>query len=195
MKRFFDLAFCIIFGPIILVVCLILSIILILSQGFPILFQQNRAGLNGRSFKIIKFRTMLANTSNKNTQFDAGNNSRVTFVGKYLRACKLDEFPQIWNVFIGEMSMVGPRPEVEYWTKKFPEKWAKIHTVKPGITDPGSIKFRHEEKILQNAEDPEEEYLNRILPEKLKIYEDYVDNCNIYNDFKIIVKTIYVLFR
>jgi lipopolysaccharide/colanic/teichoic acid biosynthesis glycosyltransferase len=112
-----------------------------------------------------------------------------------LRASKIDELPQFWNVLKGEMSLVGPRPEVRSWVDEYPEKWAFVHKVKPGITDPASIKYRNEEKILAASGDPEETYREEILPRKLDLYEDYVKTKSLFNDIRLLGKTFIALFQ
>jgi lipopolysaccharide/colanic/teichoic acid biosynthesis glycosyltransferase len=126
-------------------------------------------------------------------RFDAGDTSRVTPVGRFLRKTKLDEFPQFFNVLKGDMSIVGPRPEIEKWVAVHPERWKVVHTVRPGITDPASITFRNEEEILAAAENPEECYQNVILPRKLDQYEEYVRSRSFVGDLKLILKTAYTV--
>lgn len=122
--------------------------------------------------------------------FEPGNTTRITSVGQILRKTKLDELPQLINVLLGHMSFVGPRPEVENMVALYPERWEKILTVKPGITDNASIAFLNEEYILEKAEDPEEFYREVILPQKMDLYEDYVKNHTFVSDLKIILRTI-----
>jgi len=137
----------------------------------------------------------LLESTQKGT-FHAGDNSRITPLGKFLRKTKIDELPQLYNVLKGDMSIVGPRPEVEKWTKVYPEKWAIVHKIKPGITDNASILFRNEEEILKNSPNPEEAYKNEILPRKLDLYIDYVNNHSLLGDMKIIFYTVkVVLFK
>jgi lipopolysaccharide/colanic/teichoic acid biosynthesis glycosyltransferase len=121
--------------------------------------------------------------------FDAGDDSRVTGIGKMLRATKLDELPQLWNVLKGDMSFVGPRPEVRKWVNTYSERWEHVHRVKPGITDPASIVYRNEEELLAAAEDPEECYRCEILPRKLDLYEKYIREQSLWLDFKILAQT------
>ena len=122
--------------------------------------------------------------------FDAGSSARITPFGRFLRKTKLDELPQLFNVLVGDMSIVGPRPEVRQWTEVYPEKWKIVHTVKPGITDNASIRFRNEEEILAQSPDPIKTYKEEILPKKLDLYIDYVHNHSFTGDMKIILKTI-----
>ncbi|HPJ76940.1 MAG TPA: sugar transferase, partial [Clostridia bacterium] len=119
-----------------------------------------------------------------------GNKSRITPLGSFLRKYKLDELPQLINVFVGNMSVVGPRPEVKKWTEVYADKWQKVLSVKPGITDNASIQFRNEEEILANSEDPIETYKNEILPEKLDFYISYAETRTFWGDIKIILKTV-----
>jgi lipopolysaccharide/colanic/teichoic acid biosynthesis glycosyltransferase len=125
--------------------------------------------------------------------FEPGNVSRVTAIGKFFRKSKLDELPQLINVLIGDMSLVGPRPEVANWVEVYPDAWKKILTVRPGITDNASIIFHNEESILAVANDPEQVYREVMLPKKLELYTDYVDNRSFQGDLLIILRTLKVL--
>jgi len=125
--------------------------------------------------------------------FDAGDTSRVTAVGRVLRKTKLDELPQLWNVLKGDMSLVGPRPEVRKWVEAYPERWAKVLSVRPGITDPASIEFRNEEELLAQAGDPEAYYRDVILPRKLDLYEEYVAKRSLGGDISIMFKTVFAV--
>jgi lipopolysaccharide/colanic/teichoic acid biosynthesis glycosyltransferase len=127
--------------------------------------------------------------------FEPGSASRITGIGKHLRKSKMDELPQLINVFKGEMSLVGPRPEVEQYIRLYQERWDKILSVRPGITDPASIRFRNEEELLAKAANPEDEYRRVILPRKLEIYEEYVNNISFINDVKILLGTIFVVLK
>lgn len=144
-------------------------------------------------FDLFKFRTMKVDDNKSNGSFDAGDTSRITAFGRILRKSKLDELPQLFNVLKGDMSIVGPRPEVLKWTQVYPEKWQLVLTVKPGITDPASIVYRNEEEILYNSTDPELTYKNQILPKKLDLYVNYVNNKSFCVDIKIIINTIKVI--
>lgn len=167
---------------------LISLLILIITPG-PILFIQYRVGKKHKLFKLNKFRTMEMIKGAETGQFDAGNKSRITPFGKILRKTKLDELPQLFNVLKGEMSIVGPRPEVKQWTEVYPEKWDIVLKVKPGITDNASIHFRNEEEILAASTNPHETYKNDILPIKLDYYIDYVNSHSFWGDIIIIFKT------
>ena len=115
-------------------------------------------------------------------------------MGAFLRKTKLDELPQLWNVLKGDMSIVGPRPEVRKWVDAYPDRWAKVLTVKPGITDPASIYYHNEEELLAQADDPEAYYRDHILPHKLDLYEEYVKTRSFYGDICLIIKTILTVF-
>lgn len=164
-------------------------------DGSPILFRQRRVGLRGRPFTLYKFRTMWRTPGCGSASFDAGNTARVTRLGRFLRQSKLDELPQLWNVLRGDMSLVGPRPEVEQWVAAYPERWAFIHSVRPGITDPASIVYRNEERILGRAADPTAVYRLEILPSKLCLYEEYVRTRTFAGDLRIMFRTAIAVFR
>jgi lipopolysaccharide/colanic/teichoic acid biosynthesis glycosyltransferase len=138
---------------------------------------------------------MTAAAGAEKGRFDAGVTSRVTPVGQILPKWKLDELPQLWNVLIGDMSLVGPRPEIRKWVEAYPERWAKVLTVRPGITDPASIEFRNEEDLLAAAADPERHYRKVVLPQKLEFYEEYVQTRSFWGDLGIVFKTFFVLVR
>jgi lipopolysaccharide/colanic/teichoic acid biosynthesis glycosyltransferase len=121
--------------------------------------------------------------------FEPGSGMRVTRVGAIIRKTKVDELPQLINVIKGDMSLVGPRPEVRKYIEMFPERWSKILSIRPGITDPASVEFRNEEEILAAAEDPEREYVEKVLPRKLELYEKYVNDITFLGDLKVIVAT------
>ncbi|MHB0959435.1 MAG: sugar transferase [Pirellulaceae bacterium] len=170
---------------------LLLSVALViyLADGRPILFRQRRVGWRGRLFHLYKFRTMRMVPRAESGTFDAGNCSRVTRIGRLLRRTKLDELPQLWNVVRGDMSLVGPRPEVATWVAAYPERWALVHQVRPGITDPASIVYRDEEELLTRASRPEETYRYEILPHKLSLYEAYIRTRTFWGDLCIIFQT------
>jgi lipopolysaccharide/colanic/teichoic acid biosynthesis glycosyltransferase len=126
-------------------------------------------------------------------EFQAGNLSRITGIGRVLRKTKIDELPQLYNVFIGDMSIVGPRPEVRKWVDTFSDRWKTIHQIRPGITDPASIQYRNEEQLLATSDQPEKMYEYEILPKKLELYEDYIKKQSLINDFCLIIKTLNII--
>ncbi len=194
MKGFLDIIFSLIVLILLLPIVFLFSIILLISQGAPVFFIQERIGKNGKKFFLYKFRSMT-NARDKNDLLLENNSIRLTYLGKFIRKFKIDELPQLFNVIKGDMSLVGPRPELEQWTSIYRDKWEIVHTVRPGITDPASIYYRNEDEILGNYKNPSEHYLLVILPHKLKIYENYVINNTIMNDIKIIFKTLAVLIK
>jgi lipopolysaccharide/colanic/teichoic acid biosynthesis glycosyltransferase len=174
---------------------LFVAVFIKMDSTGPVFFRQKRGGRDGKYFDIFKFRSMTVKEKADGKDFDAGSCSRITWTGKIIRKTKLDELPQLINVVRGEMSLVGPRPEVETYIKLYQQRWDKILAVRPGVTDPASIKFRNEEELLAKAENPEEEYRNVILPRKLEIYEDYVSSISFLNDVKILFGTIFVVLK
>lgn len=191
MKRLFDLFFAGIGLVILLPVFAAAGLLVKLSGKGPVFFKQERIGRNGQPFVFYKFRTMQVLESAEKGSFDAGDVSRVTSAGKFLRKTKIDELPQLFNVIKGEMSLVGPRPEVKKWVAVYPERWQKVLSVLPGITDNASIFFRNEEEMLCQSADPESTYREIVLPQKLDYYEDYVANHSFFGDVKLIFQTIY----
>lgn len=189
VKRVFDIIAAslglFLLGPILALV----AFAIIMTDGRPVLFRQKRKGRAGNDFHLIKFRSMTARRNAEQGEFDAGSTSRVTRTGRFLRKTKLDELPQLWNVLTGDMSLVGPRPEVRKWVEAYPERWARILTVRPGITDPASIEFRDEEELLAAVPDPERYYRVVILPKKLDLYEHYVGSHTFSGDLLILFKT------
>lgn len=156
----------------------------------PVIFRQQRVGLGGRTFDIWKFRTMRQAVAG--AALTVGDDPRVTRSGRFLRSTKLDELPQLVNVLRGEMSLVGPRPEVPHYVDLWPpEARDRILSVRPGITDPASIEFRRESEELALAPDPEAHYVDVVLPRKVSLYCDYVDNRSFVGDLMILVRTAF----
>lgn len=194
MKRLFDLVVSLAGLLILFPLFLIIAFAIKINDKGPVFFRQIRAGKNGHDFLVYKFRTMKKAPDHVEGNFNPGDKSRITSVGKFLRKSKLDELPQLINVFKGEMSLVGPRPEIQRWVTVYPERWQKVLSVRPGITDNSSILFRDEESILSHSEDPEKTYREIILPRKLDLYEQYVDTHSLFGDIKLIFKTIISVF-
>jgi len=158
------------------------------SRG-PVLFRQVRIGKDGRPFRILKFRSMMQ-SSIGDLKITVAGDSRVTRVGKFLRRYKVDELPQLWNVIRGQMSLVGPRPEVPVYIEEYTREQRTVLSVRPGITDSASLAYRHEEEILANQGDPEQFYRTQILPDKLARNKAYLEKITLRNDIRIILKTI-----
>jgi lipopolysaccharide/colanic/teichoic acid biosynthesis glycosyltransferase len=195
IKRVFDILLSAFMLIILLPVEIIIAIIIYCEDRESVLFKQTRIGLNHKPFILYKYRTMSGNTLSANGSFDAGDQSRVTRIGKVLRKTKLDELPQLFNVLVGDMSLVGPRPEVKKWVDIYPQQWAFVLTVKPGITDNAAILYRNEEEILTKALNPEIHYKEIILPQKLNMYSYYINNQSLIGDILIILKTIYSIVK
>ncbi|HAR94992.1 MAG TPA: hypothetical protein DCR97_03370 [Deltaproteobacteria bacterium] len=168
------------------------AILVALSSPGPILYRQERMGLHGRKFILYKFRSMRLNSSV--LQVTAKNDGRVTWAGKFLRKTKIDELPELWNVLKGDMSVVGPRPEVERYVDLDNPLWKQVLTVRPGITDPVTLSLRNEEELLGKVKgDPEEFYLGVLQPLKLQGYVDYLGQRDAWRDFVVILWTIVVI--
>lgn len=193
MKRIFDLIVSFVGLVLFLPVFIIISLLIKLQNNGPVFFKQHRVGKNGKLFTLFKFRSMKVNQLSKMNSFEPGDISRITKIGNFLRRTKLDELPQLYNVLIGDMSIVGPRPEVEKWITVYPEKWKLILSVKPGLTDNASIVFRREESLLAESDDPEKTYGEIILPKKLDLSIGYVLNNSFSGDLKLIFLTLYSL--
>jgi lipopolysaccharide/colanic/teichoic acid biosynthesis glycosyltransferase len=175
-----------ILSPVLLVIALVIKLT---SKG-AVLFRQNRVGKNGKDFKVYKFRTMYVDADKKGLLTIGGKDNRVTKIGYFLRKYKLDELPQLVNVLKGEMSLVGPRPEVRRYVDMYSPEQMKALTVVPGITDYASIIYRNENDLLAVAANPEEFYVKEIMPKKIELSFIYINNRNIKEYFKIIAKTV-----
>lgn len=191
MKRLFDLI-CAGIGmsalsPLFAVVAVLVKI----DSPGPILFKQERIGRGFRSFYIYKFRTMVQDAHKRGLQITAGGDKRVTRIGRILRKTKIDELPQLINVLKGDMSLVGPRPEVRKYVEFYKRDYEQILSVRPGITDISSITFRDEEGILLAQDDPEQYYLHVLLPEKIKLAKEYMQRRSFFYDVKLIFRTFY----
>ena len=190
VKRIFDFI-CSTLGLIILSPVFIVIVIKIKTDSNgPVFFKQIRVGEKEKEFEILKFRTMVVDAEKLGRQITVGNDSRITKVGGFLRKYKLDELPQLINVFKGDMSLVGPRPEVPRYVKLYNEEQRKVLEVKPGITDLASIRYRDENDLLGEAENPDDLYINTIMPDKLALNLVYINKNNIFFDIYIILKTI-----
>ena len=196
IKRIFDLL-CSGFGILILSpFLLVVAIWIKIDSVGPIFFVQKRVGKNGIAFGVYKFRTMVVDAESKGLKITVGKDPRITNSGHFLRKTKLDELAQLFNVFGGSMSLVGPRPEVQEYIDVYPDDIReKVLSVKPGITDYASIEFRNENEMLKDSLDPNKTYIEEILPIKQRFYLKYVENQNIFLDVKLIFKTIIAIIR
>lgn len=190
-KRAFDLALSLAGIVLLAPLFLAMAIWIRLDSPGPVFFRQVRVGKSGKPFRIFKFRTMLTDAETKGPPITAGEDPRITLAGRFLRRYKLDELPQLVNVVLGEMSLVGPRPEVPRYVALYPDDVReRILSMPPGITDYASIEFRDESALLQSSEDPEATYINEIMPVKLKYYERYVVERSLWLDITLIHQTI-----
>ncbi|MDR4506273.1 MAG: sugar transferase [Candidatus Scalindua sp.] len=191
MKRIFDIFFSFTGLLFLLPLFAAVAIVVKLDSRGPGFFMQERIGKNFKVFKIYKFRTMTVDAESKGPKITVGGDKRITKIGKLLRKYKIDELPQLINVLKGEMSFVGPRPEVKKYVDLYKTEYEKLLKVRPGITDPASIKYSSEEIVLSLSENWEENYVKRILPEKIKLSSHYVDNHNLLTDLRLIFTTIF----
>ncbi|MDZ7804416.1 sugar transferase [Thiohalophilus sp.] len=190
-KRIFDLCFTIPGVTLLLPLYLAIALWIKLDSPGPVLFRQQRVGRFGRPFQVLKFRTMVDDAEKQGAKITVAGDSRITRSGAFLRKYKLDELPQLLNVLKGEMSLVGPRPEVPEYVKLYPrDSYELVLSVPPGITDQASIEFSDENDQLAKAEDPQREYVEKILPRKLACYEAYVQDRSLWGDLKVILMTI-----
>lgn len=195
MKRLFDIVFSL-FGIIFLLPAFVLIAIWIkLDSKGCMLYKQKRVGKEGEEFTLFKFRTMGADSEKKGFLTVGDKDSRITRSGYYLRKFKLDELPQLFNVLIGDMSFVGPRPEVKKYTDLYNEKQKRVLNVRPGITDPASLEYINESEELAKQEDPEAYYINVIMPRKLNINIKYLNGRTFFSDIGVIFKTVSKVFR
>ncbi|HDR7514044.1 TPA: sugar transferase [Bacillus mobilis] len=190
MKRCFDF----LVSLIAIVFCssfyVIIGLLIKIDSRGPIIFKQIRVGKDGRHFSIYKFRTMIVNAEKLGKQITVGSDNRVTRIGHILRKTKLDELPQLFNVLIGDMSFVGPRPEVPKYTELYKDDQWEVLSVRPGITDYASIKYRNENEILGASTNPEYTYINEVMQDKLRINLEYIKKRSFREDIKIILLTI-----
>ena len=189
LKRIFDITLSL-FGLIILLpFMLIIAILIKIDSKGSVFFKQVRVTKNGKEFKIFKYRTMRVG-SDKYSQITVGKDGRITKIGSFLRKYKLDEIPQLINVLIGDMSLVGPRPEVPKYVALYTDEQKEILKVRAGITDYASIEFSNENDLLASEEDPEKAYIEKIMPKKIELNKKYLSEVSILTDIKIILLTI-----
>lgn len=195
-KRLFDASSALLGLALLWPLLLLIAALVKLSDGGPVLFTHTRVGRGFRTFRLFKFRTMTADAGSRGPQVTAGGDPRVTAIGRLLRRTKLDELPQLLNVVIGDMSIVGPRPEVPKYVEMFRDRhYNAILTLRPGITDYAAIEFRDEESVLRRFADPEEGYVREVLPRKIELYERYLREISFLTDLKIIMRTFGKILR
>ncbi|WP_027377816.1 sugar transferase [Kaistella palustris] len=195
MKRIFDVVFSFSGILILLPFFLIISVLILADSKGGILYRQPRTGKGGKIFRVFKFRTMRPDSFSKGALTVGSRDPRITAVGYTLRKYKLDELPQLFNVLLGDMSFVGPRPEVQKYTDLYNPEQQKVLTVRPGITDYASIKFRNENDLLSASSEPEKLYIEEIMPEKLNLNLKYIADNSVFKDIKIIFNTFYTIIK
>lgn len=189
LKRIFDITLSLLGLILLLPFMLIIAILIKIDSKGSVFFKQVRVTKNGREFKIFKYRTMRVG-SDKYSQITVGKDDKITKIGLFLRKYKLDEIPQLINVFIGDMSLVGPRPEVPKYVALYTEEQREILKVRAGITDYASIEFSNENDILADEADPEKAYIEKIMPRKIELNKKYLSEISVITDIKIILLTI-----
>ena len=195
MTRFFDILFSF-FGLVILSpLFVIIWLIIVLTSKGGGFYKQIRVGKNGADFSLYKFRSMRKDADKGSLITVGGRDPRITQIGYFIRKFKIDELPQLFNVLKGDMSLVGPRPEVRKYVDLYTDEQKKVLSVRPGITDYASIEYVDENEILGKAENPDEVYVNQIMPDKIKLNMKYIENQSVKEYFKIIFLTVFKIFR
>ena len=193
MKRLFDIlaSRCglLVLSPIFIIVAIWIK----LDSPGPVFYRQTRVGRHNKDFRIFKFRSMRVGSDKGSLVTIGGRDPRVTRSGYFIRKFKIDELPQLINVFTGDMSLVGPRPEVRHYVNYWTPEQMRVLDVRPGITDPASIRFRNENELLEKAQDPERYYIDVIMQEKIKLYLEYVEKSSFWYDIKLIFQTFKVI--
>ncbi|HTE91530.1 MAG TPA: sugar transferase, partial [Terriglobales bacterium] len=189
-KRLYDLFFSVCGFVLLTPLFLVIAALVKIADGGPILYRQIRVGRGGRTFQICKFRTMVPRADETGPSVTRDGDARITWIGRILRKTKLDELPQLWNVLKGDMSLVGPRPEVPKYVRQYTPEQRIILSYTPGITDLASVHFRNEEMLLRNVDRLEEFYFQHCLPKKLKLNLDYAERANVLSDTWLILQTV-----
>ncbi len=195
MKRLFDIVASglglLVLSPLFLIIAIWIK----LDSKGPVFYRQIRVGWHNKDFRIFKFRSMRVGSDKGSLVTIGGRDPRVTRSGYWIRKFKLDELPQLINVFIGDMSLVGPRPEVRHYVDYWTPEQMHVLDVRPGITDPASIKFRNENELMEKTDDPEKYYIEVIMQEKLKLYLEYVNHNSFWGDIGLILKTFWTIIK
>ncbi len=190
MKRSFDLILSLLGLIVLAPVFAAVAVAIKIESAGPVFYRGVRAGRYGKAFRIFKFRTMVVNAEALGSASTPEDDQRITRVGRFLRKLKLDELPQLLNVVRGEMSLVGPRPQVPWAVEQYTPEERTILKVRPGITDPASVRFRNEGEILRGSADPDEDYFEKIHPEKMRLSIEYVQKQSFLLDCKILLQTM-----
>ena len=195
MIRFFDFILSLVGLVVLAPIFIVLAIWIKTDSKGPVFYKQVRVGQNGIDFGLFKFRSMVVDADKKGLITVGGRDPRITRSGYFIRKYKLDELPQLINVLVGDMSLVGPRPEVRKYVELYTDEQQKVLSVKPGITDYASIEYMDENEILGKSNDPEKTYIEEIMPEKIKYNMKYINNKNLFEYFKIIFLTVLKIVR
>lgn len=195
MIRFFDFILSLVGLVVLAPIFIVLAIWIKIDSKGPVFYKQVRVGQNGIDFGLFKFRSMVVDADKKGLITVGGRDPRITRSGYFIRKYKLDELPQLINVLVGDMSLVGPRPEVRKYVELYTDEQQKVLSVKPGITDYASIEYMDENEILGKSNDPEKTYIEEIMPEKIKYNMKYIQNKNVSEYFKIIFLTLFKIVR
>jgi putative undecaprenyl-phosphate galactose phosphotransferase len=193
--RFFDFILGLVGLVVLAPIFIMLAIWIKIDSKGPVFYKQVRVGQNGINFGLFKFRSMVVDADKKGLITVGGRDPRITRSGYFIRKYKLDELPQLINVLVGDMSLVGPRPEVRKYVNLYTDEQQKVLSVKPGITDYASIEYMDENEILGKSSDPEKTYIEDIMPEKIKYNMKYINNKNLFEYFKIIFLTVLKIVR
>lgn len=195
MKRAFDIMSCTLAVLVLFPFGLIIALCIVCGSKGGVFYRQTRVGRNGKDFKLLKFRTMRPNADRQGLLITVGNDQRITRIGGFLRKYKIDELPQLLNIIKGDMSVVGPRPEVRRYVELYDERQRRVLTVRPGLTDYASLQYISESELLAKSDDPEKTYIEEIMPAKLELNLQYIDNQSLKEDFKLIFQTLFSIFR
>lgn len=195
MKRTFDIVSCTLAVLLLFPFGLLIALCIVCGSKGGVFYRQVRVGKDGKDFKLLKFRTMRPNADRQGLLITVGNDQRITRIGKFLRKYKIDELPQLLNIIKGDMSVVGPRPEVRRYVELYDERQRRVLTVRPGLTDYASLKYISESELLAKSNDPEKTYIEEIMPAKLELNLQYIDNQSLKEDFKLIFQTLFSIFK
>jgi len=193
-KRTLDLAFSAVGLVLAAPLFLVIAVLVRITSSGPALYRHQRVGFEGQLFDVLKFRTMVRDADKAGPAITSATDLRVTPVGRWLRWLKLDELPQLWNVFKGEMSLVGPRPEVPHYVESYSPDQRRVLSVRPGITDLASIAYRHEEELLTGRADLDRYYREVVLPDKLNLNLAYLDRMSLLYDLSLLLRTTTAIF-
>ena len=195
MKRAFDIVSCTLAVLLLFPFGLLIALCIVCGSKGGVFYRQTRVGRGGKDFKLLKFRTMRPNADRQGLLITVGNDQRITRIGGFLRKYKIDELPQLLNIIKGDMSVVGPRPEVRRYVELYDERQRRVLTVRPGLTDYASLQYISESELLAKSDDPEKTYIEEIMPAKLELNLQYIDNQSLKEDFKLIFQTLFSIFK